>query len=278
MIFRCSLLILLCLSLADVFGQSRRMFGGGRNWTSSKEPISDRGGVPSWDLDPEVPRDSFMWARVKYRSWRQVRSWKWDTDFPDSDLNMSYRLHQLTAMRVDPNGTVVEITDPELFDYPFLFMSGVGGLEFNDEEAAIMRRYMLGGGFVFFDDFHGHYQWNSFYKHIKKVFPDREPIEIPLEHPIFHMIYDLKEKPQVPNISIGTRSRGAQTWEEADWKEVHYCAIYDDKQRMVAFISHNSDLGDGWEEEATDPFYFITFSEPKAYPIGFNVIIYAMTH
>jgi hypothetical protein len=271
---RVCILFLLLLSAKDEFAQSSRMRGG----NYGKNNLGDRGPVPMWETDHEVPKDCFMWARVKYRSWTQRRSWKWDTDFRDSDLNMSFRLQQLTSMRVDPEGTVVELTDPELFDYPFIFMSGVGGLEFNSEEAEILRRYLLGGGFLFVDDFHGHYQWNNFYKHIKKVFPDREPIDIPLEHPIFHIVYDLKEKPQVPNIGIGTSSRGARTWEEADWKEVHYCAIYDDKQRMMVFISHNSDLGDGWEEEATDPFYFITFSEPKAYPIGFNVIFYAMTH
>jgi hypothetical protein len=271
---RLCILMLLAVSVA-VFAQSRRMRGGNYN----KEYMGDRGPVPMWDVDPELPRDSFTFARVKYRSWTQRRSWKWDTDFRDSDLNLSFRLQQLTAMRVDPEGTVVEITDPDLFHYPFLFMSGVGGWEVNEEEAEILRRHLLGGGFLFVDDFHGKAQWNNFHKCIRKVFPDREPIEIPLEHPIFHMIYDLKERPQVPNISIGQRAiAGGPTWEEPDWKEVHYCAIYDDKGRMMVFIAHNTDLGDGWEEEATDPLYFLTFSEPKAFPVGFNVLIYAMTH
>lgn len=272
---RIFILLLVVLSLGDAFAQSRRMRGG----NYSKEHMGDRGPVPMWEVDPELPRDAFVFARVKYRSWTQRRSWKWDTDFRDSDLNLSFRLQQLTAMKVDPEGIVVEITDPDLFHYPFLFMSGVGGLEVNDEEAEILRRHLLWGGFLFVDDFHGKAQWNNFYKQIKKVFPDREPQEIPLEHPVFHMIYDLKERPQVPNISIGQRAiNGGPTWEESDWREVHYCAIYDDKGRMMVFISHNSDLGDGWEEEATDPLYFLTFSEPKAFPLGFNVLFYAMTH
>jgi hypothetical protein len=276
-ITRISILIFAFLMASESFAQSRRFggFGGGRGGA----PFTvDRGNVPMWDRDPFLPHDSFMWARLKYRSWTERRSWTWYTDFPDSDLNMSYRLHQLTAMKVDPEGVIIEITDPRLFDYPFYYVSGVGGLTLDKDEAAILRKYMFGGGFLFFDDFHGQTQWDGFYKQMKKVFPDREPIDLPLDHQIFHIVYDLKEKYQVPNISIGTNSRGSRTWEEQDWKDVHYCAFYDDKGRMVAFISHNSDLGDGWEEEATDPFYFQTFSEPMAYPIGFNVIVYALTH
>lgn len=234
--------------------------------------------VPPWPMDRELPKDCFVFARVKYRSWTQQRSMNWYTDYRDSDLNMSFRLHELTAMRVDPEGTYVEITDPRLFDYPFLFMSGVGGLELDEKEAEILRKYMDGGGFIMVDDFHGHAEWDNFYKCVKMIYPDREPVDLTLDHPVFHMIFDLKEMYQVPNIGIGMRSRGAQTWERADWKEVHYCALYDDKGRMVCFIGHNTDLGDGWEMEQSDPFYFETFSEPQAYPIGINVILYAMTH
>ena len=129
------------------------------------------------------------------------------------------------------------------------------------------------------DDFWGEDEWYNFYREIKRVFPDREPVELPLSHPIFHCVFDLKEKPQIPsiNVALGGRSQGI-TWERPDAEEVHYKAIFDDKGRMMVIICHNTDLGDGWEREGENEWYFHEFSEKKAYPLGINIVFYAMTH
>jgi hypothetical protein len=238
---------------------------------------SDRNGVPDWKNDDEFVDDVFTFVRIKYNSasgWR-----RWATDYPDSDLNFSYRLQQLTSLKVDPEGKVIELTDPELFDYPFIYMIEPGGLEFTEDEVKALRRYLLNGGFLMVDDFWGEAEWDNFYYEIKRVFPDREPVELPLEHPIFHCVYDLKEKPQVPSIGVAQWGRfEGVTWEREDARKVHYRAIFDDDGRMMAIICHNTDLGDGWEREGEDPWYFREFSEKKAYPIGINIVFYAMTH
>src|SRR3954467_4788162 len=159
MIARLAIFILFTsLLLSNARAQQRRFggFGGGGRGQAGESYSTDRGSVPQWELDRELPHDCFVWARIKYRSWTQRRSFTWYTDYRDSDLNMSFRLHQLTALKVDPEGVVVEIADPQLNNYPFLFMSGVGGLELNDEEAAILRKYAFNGGFIMVDDFHGH--------------------------------------------------------------------------------------------------------------------------
>jgi hypothetical protein len=144
-----------------------------------------------------------------------------------------------------------------------------------EPEVAGLRRYLLNGGFLMVDDFWGEQEWYGFYQNIKRVFPDREPLELPLEHEIFHCVYDLKQKPQVPSIHAWY---GGRTFERWDAQEPHYRALFDDKDRMMAIICHNTDLGDGWEREGEDPGYFREMSEKWAYPLGINIVTYAMTH
>ncbi len=239
----------------------------------------DRKGVPDWKVDDEFADDVFTFVRVRYTSGRGRRGGGWATDYPDSDLNFSYRLQQLTSMKVDPNGKVLELTDDELFDYPFIYMIEPGRLSFSEEEVVALRRYLLNGGFMMVDDFWGEDEWWVFNEEISRVFPDREPIELPLEHPIFHCVYDLKKKPQIPSVGWAMRGRfSGVTWERPDAKVPHYKGIFDDEGRMMVVICHNTDLGDGWEEEGTDPTYFHEFSEKWAYPLGINIVFYAMTH
>jgi hypothetical protein len=256
-------------------GRWRGGYGGYRGGYGRDAVLpADRNGVPSWDVDPQFKRDVFTFVRVRYNSWG--RGYAWATDYPDSDLNFPFRLQQLTSMKVDPNSRIVELTDDELFDYPFIYMIEPGSLEFSEDEVTNLRRYLFNGGFLMVDDFWGEDEWDNFYREIKRVFPDREPIELPLEHPIFHCVYDLKEKPQVP--SIHAASRGGRTWERWDAQEVHFKGIFDDKGRMMSIICHNTDLGDGWEREGEDEWYFREFSEKKSYPMGINIVFYAMTH
>lgn len=238
---------------------------------------SDRNGVPNWDVDPQFKSDVFTFVRIRYQSWG--RGYAWATDYPDSELNFSYRLQQLTSIKSDPNGRVLELTDDEIFDFPFIYMIEPGSMELSEEEVTNLRRYLLNGGFLMVDDFWGEAEWENFYHEIKRVFPDREPIELPLEHPIFHCVYNMKEKPQVNNIrsAMGGRSSG-RTWERHDAHEVHFKAIFDDKGRMMSIICHNTDLGDAWEREGEDEWYFREFSEKKSYPMGINIVFYAMTH
>ena len=254
----------------------------------------ERKGVPDWEPDKEFSKDVFTFVRIRYSerysggygggfgrrySGGYGRGGRWTTDYPDSDLNFSYRLQQLTSMEVDPNGLILELTDERLFDYPFIYIVEPGNLEFSEEEVKALRKYLLNGGFLMVDDFWGEDEWYNFYYEIKRVFPDREPIELPYEHEIFHCVFELKEKPQIPNIGLGVSgfSQGI-TWERPDAKEVHYKAIYDDKGRIMSIICHNTDLGDGWEREGESELYFHEFSEKSAYPLGINIVFYAMTH
>jgi hypothetical protein len=237
----------------------------------------DRNGIPVWQNDEQFKHDVFTFVRIRYSSdyGGYRRGGGWAVDYPDSDLNLSFRLHELTALETDPYGKIIELTDEALFDFPFIYIIEPGRMYLSDEECKSLRRYLLNGGFLMVDDFWGEEEWQNFYENIKRVFPDREPIELPLEHDIFHCVYDLKQKPQVPSIGW---VRSGRTYEREDAKEVHYRGIFDDKGRMMAIICHNTDLGDGWEQEGADPTYFREFSEKWSYPMGINILIYAMTH
>lgn len=268
----------------NVFGQYQNQYRD----PSPQEIIEwyrERNGLGKWEVDPKFQNDVFTFVRVKYSSgygnrnyYGRRRGWggKWDVDYPDSDWNFSFRLQQLTTLKVDPTPIYLELTDPKLYNYPFLYMIEPGRLEFKEEEVKNLRRYLENGGFLMVDDFWGEEEWENFYFEIKRVFPDREPFEVDIEHPIFNTVYQLKEKPQVPAAGIWMQT--GRSYDRPGCEEVHYKAITDDNGRIMVFICHNTDLGDGWEREGESREYFELFSEAKAYPMGINIVVYAMTH
>lgn len=277
-------LLALALSLAAE-GQSggfRRQGPG----VDASGGVMDRGNVPVWPIDLAFVHDHFTFARVRYTSSRPERSsFAWWTDYADADLNLSYRLQQLTAIRVNPEPKVVEISGTEIFNYPWVFMSGAGNITLTDHEAEILRSYLLNGGFLMIDDFWGQAEWDGVAEALKKVLPGRSIVDVPRSHPIFHSVYNLPDdlSLQTSNLraAVANKDTGI-TWEDGhaggNTREIHFRAIYDDKDRMVVFLCHNTDNGDGWEEEGSDPWFFHAFSEKKNYPLAVNILFYAMTH
>ncbi|MFN9719718.1 MAG: DUF4159 domain-containing protein [Planctomycetota bacterium] len=269
------LLVFLC---AAVWAQRGQFRGRGRYRTYlGADGRVERNGVPDWKVDENFKEDVFTFVRVRYQSRGR---WAWDTDYPDADLNFSYRLQQLTSLHTDPDGVILELTDPRLFDYPFVYMIEPGYITLTDQERDALRAYLENGGFMMVDDFWGDGEWESFEEEMLRVFPNRRFEDIPLEHPIFHCVYDLKERPQIPAIGFAQPMANGEiyTAQGPGTEEVHYRALYDDNGRMIMFVGHNTDLGDGWEREGENQWYFTEFSEKKAYPLGINVIFYAMTN
>ena len=226
--------------------------------------------------------NKFTFCRIQYNS--GGRGWGWATDYPESDFNFSLRLSQLTTIEVnrDEHGEIqyvsLPLTDPELFNYPWVYMLEVGSLYFNDEEAHWLREYLLRGGFLFVDDFWGVREWQNWVYEISKVFPPNEypMFEIPIDHEIFRCVFTLNEMPQIPSINRWMGS--GVTWERPDAKEAKLWGIKDKKGRLMVVVAHNTDLGDGWEREGESKEYFEEFSAKKAYPLGINIVVYAMTH
>jgi len=226
---------------------------------TARESPFHSGPTPDWTNHLGFERDVFSFARVRYtRQTRNARVWwrggYWYSDYPDSDLNLSYRLQQLTSTKVNPNGRVIDITDPELFDYPWIYMVEPGLMILEEEEVPILRRYLLNGGFLMADDFWGTPQWANFEREMKRVFPERQWVELEMDHPIFHTVYDLKgpkQMLQIPNVLIGRRADVTGiTWEYHDGeqcKDLHYRALFDDKNRQspLGGFCHRRGLGNG---------------------------------
>jgi hypothetical protein len=258
--------------------------------STARESPWHGGATPEWTNAPAFDKDVFSFARVRYT--RQSRSrqvwWNggyWYSDYPDSDLNLSYRLQQLTSIRVNPDGRVIDLTDPALFDYPWLYMVEPGLMTLEEAEVTVLRKFLLNGGFLMADDFWGTPQWANFEREMRRVFPERQWVELQTNHPIFHIVYDLKlskDQLQVPNVMIGRRSEmTGVTWEFHEGevcRDIHFRALFDDKNRLMVLGCFNTDNGDGWEREGEDVYFFHRFCENIAYPLAVNIITYSMSH
>jgi hypothetical protein len=135
------------------------------------------------------------------------------------------------------------------------------------------------------DDFWGEVQWLGFEHEIKRVFPERGFQDLPMDHPLFHCVFDLsvpRNQLQIPNYHQGIRSEYTHvTWEYHDGEactEVHFRALFDDRGRIMIIACHNTDDGDGWEREGESAYFFHEFSEKRAYPLAVNILYYLMTH
>ncbi len=314
------LILSLCLTAGGVLARisSGRGGRGGSGFTTQRGMSQGQRGLPNqgflsssqtdslfqWDVDPEFPHDVFTFVRIAYDASSYGNTSYGNTgygsimsgrgggrmsgmgggrsaiDWPDSDNNFSYRLHQLTSIEVNPEPVYITLQDPSLFEYPFIYMLETGSMHLIEEDVKKLREYLLNGGFLMIDDFWGTSAWANVRNEMRRVFPDREPVLLTLEHPVFHCVFELKEIPQIPayNIAVNLSTDTLTgTTSESGYPPSYY-GIYDDKGRMMVIICRDTDLGDGWEREGVSHTFFKEFSEKKAYPLGINIVFYAMTH
>ena len=175
-------------------------------------------------------------------------------------------------MDIGDEARLIQVNDDMLFDYPWLYAVEVGHWYLDDVEAGRLREYLLRGGFLMTDDFHGTQEWQVFVESMQRVFPDRPIVEIPDEDEVKHVLYDLQDHIQILGIAA---LRYGVTYEK-DGVTPHWRGIYDDKGRLMVAINFNMDMGDAWEH-ADNPRY----PEPMtalAYRFAVNYLIYTMTH
>lgn len=223
----------------------------------------------------------WTFVRIRYNTWaenlvqfrRTYWSDPWAIDAPAAEQNLSRRLQTVTAIQVnDP--IVLPLDDERLWEYPWIYFVEPGNLRFREDEASIMREFLLRGGTATFDDFHGPIEWDIFEREMKRVFPDREIVNLTPDHPIFSCFYRLDVYPQIPG--LGSFFSGV-TWEKGGFVP-HLRAVLDDSGRAMVLINWNTDMGDGWEWSNAQAYPGYIKYTAQAYRMVINEIIYALTH
>ena len=233
---------------------------------------------PDWNQKTE-------WTRARLRCPSIARGYRgdlnWTIDYPRSDRHLLEGVRRLTRIDTRSVEQVVDLDgSDDVYNWPMMYAVEVGHWRLPDSQAAQLREFLLRGGFLMVDDFHGseYYrglnEWETFLASITKVFPDRPIVDLENSDPIFHTIYDLSERFQVPGWQW---YYSGITYEKSETgKPPHWRAIYDDKGRVMVAICHNMDLGDAWEW-SDDPRYPEKWAS-LAYRIAMNYFIYDLTH
>ena len=212
------------------------------------------------------------------RGFRGVLDWRqgftsWTQDYPRADRHFAAAVRRLTRVHAR---SVEQPVDPDdlddFYNWPWMNAGEMGDWKLTAAQAKTLREYLLRGGFLMLDDFWGTEEWDRFYDSMRLVFPDRPIVEMESRDPIFHTVYDLDDRYQVPGqwaLARGTTYRN-------DGSVTHWRGVYDDHGRVMVAMSFNSDIGDSWEW-ADDPRYPEKYSA-LGIRIGVNYVVYDMTH
>jgi hypothetical protein len=200
---------------------------------------------------------------------------RWTVDYPRSDRHLLAGVRRLTRIDTKSVEQPVDLDGEEdVYNWPFMYAVEVGYWNLSDAEAKQLREYLLRGGFFMCDDFHGTVEWENFMAGMKKVFPERPVVDLDNKDPIFHVLYDLENRFQVPGMQYVVIP--PHHMYEYDGYVPRWEGIYDDKGRVMVAICHNMDLGDAWEN-SDDPAYPERFAS-LAYRIAMNYFIYDLSH
>jgi hypothetical protein len=242
--------------------------------------------VANWGepIQQSHERAEFSWSRLSYqtamggdgyggyRGFGYGRGQTWERDYPKADRQFLIALNRLTRIQGRSTEQVVSLDSDDIFNYPFVYAVMVHTWTFTDEEAKRMREYLDKGGFLMVDDFHGTQDWEDFMRGMRQIYPDKPVEDLNDKDEIFHVLYDMDDRFQVPGEQYIHTGR---TYEK-DGYVAKWRGIRDDKGRLVVAICHNMHLGDAWEW-ADDPDYPEQFAS-MAFRVGLNYVMYSMTH
>ncbi len=180
--------------------------------------------------------------------------------YNDSDTlpNLVVYLNKTINTDFSIDQAVVKPSETKLYDYPFLFMTGHGNIKFSEQDVENLRQYLMRGGFLYADDDYGMNE--AFQREIKKVFPEKDLIELPPNHEIFHSFFNFHN--------------GLPKIHKHDEKRPQAFAIFDDHGRMMVLFTYESNISDGWSNAHDDPAEI----KEEAFKMGANIFFYLMAY
>ncbi|MBN1237010.1 MAG: DUF4159 domain-containing protein [Gammaproteobacteria bacterium] len=227
---------------------------------------------PDHDVPGELVVGRLMYPGGGYGWLRGGTSWT--VDYPKGDRTLAALLRRFTRIDVRSVEQPVNLDDgDDVYYWPFLIVGLAGNWQLTDSQVAKLREYLLRGGFLFSDSFFGSYDWLGFQAGLKRVFPDRPIIDLPADHPIFHIVYDVSELTHTQIPHMGSLFRGGYL---SDGRVPHWRGIEDDDGRLMVLIAHNNDVSDSWQW-ADDPRYPADKAN-LGLRIGVNISAYMLTH
>lgn len=278
------IVILLLMLAVTTAAYAQRRFGGfGGGFGRRFGGVVEGPGVP-----PRFPSKDFQDGKITicklmYTSnRREAGGVGWATDYPFAAINLMTRLAELTKIPISRDANhainywVIRLTDPALFECPFLVGSDVGTASFSDEEAMNLRNYLLKGGFLWVDDFWGTESMEQWTDEMHRVVPEFPIVDVPASDPVRRMLFTVDDVEQVSSIFFW-RGTGQTSERGPDSPHADFREIVDAKGRIIVAMTHNTDIGDSMEREAEDPEFFAAFS-PKGYALATNIVLYALTH
>jgi len=211
----------------------------------------------------------------------------WQADCSESEPHFIAAMKRLTEVNTNIDSQSISLLDDRIYDYPMLYVVEAGFASFSEPESKNLREYLLRGGFLLVDDFHGRYQWEQFEYWMGNVFPDRDIVDLPETHEIFNVHFPIDDFIQIPGLRALCLNPG-ETWElpiskspsvvesNASRQRPQWRAILDDDGRVMVIVNWNMDLGDAWEH--ADMEEYSALYTATAYRLGVNYVLYGMTH
>ena len=241
-------------------------------------PFEGYAGAAELPTDYDVPGE-FVVGRLMYPggggNWLRGGT-SWTVDYPKGDRTLAAVLRRFTRADVRSVEQPVNLDlGDDVFHWPFLLVGLAGNWNLSAEQSAKLREYLLRGGFLYADSFFGSYDWIGFTEGMKRIFPDRPIIDVPEDHPVFHIVYDTSELKYTQMPHMGSLMRGGGGW-LSDGRVPHWRGIEDDDGRLMVLIGFNNDTPDSWQW-ADDPRYPAEAAN-LGLRIGVNIAAYMMTH